>query len=41
MDYVATALANVYEHRQSIVKGLRITGEAPIMRHFTVNLAKV
>ncbi|GAB1404661.1 tryptophanase [Lentimicrobium sp.] len=41
MDYVATALANVYERRQSIVKGLRITGEAPIMRHFTVDLAKV
>lgn len=41
MEYVAVALANVYERRQNIVKGLRITGEAPIMRHFTVDLAKV
>jgi len=41
MDYVATALGNVYERRNSIIKGLKITGEAPIMRHFTVDLAKV
>ena len=41
MEYVAVALANVYERRQNIVKGLRITGEAPIMRHFTVDLARV
>lgn len=41
MEYVAVALANVYERRQNIVKGLRITHEAPIMRHFTVDLAKV
>jgi tryptophanase len=41
MEYVAVALANVYERRQNIVKGLRITHEAPIMRHFTVDLARV
>lgn len=38
MDYVATALANVYERRNNIVKGFKITGEAPIMRHFTIDL---
>ncbi|MDY0102883.1 MAG: tryptophanase [Lentimicrobium sp.] len=41
MDYVATALANIFNRRESITKGLRITHEAPIMRHFTVDLAKV
>ncbi len=41
MDYIAAALANVYERRHSIVKGLKIVNEAPIMRHFTVDLAKV
>lgn len=40
MDYVATALANIFERRNSITKGLKITGEAPIMRHFTVDLAR-
>lgn len=41
MDYVATALGNVYERSKSITKGLRIVNEAPIMRHFTVDLARV
>jgi tryptophanase len=41
MDYVATALANIFDRRESITKGLHITHEAPIMRHFTVDLAKV
>lgn len=41
MDYVAKALANIFNRRESITKGLRITHEAPIMRHFTVDLAKV
>ena len=41
MDYVAVALANVYERRDSIRKGLRITREAPILRHFTVELEKI
>lgn len=40
MDYVATALANIFNRRESITKGLRITHEAPIMRHFTVDLAR-
>jgi tryptophanase len=41
MDYVAATLANVYERRNSITKGYRITQEAPIMRHFTVELEPV
>ncbi|NOX47577.1 MAG: tryptophanase [Chlorobi bacterium] len=38
MDYVAAALENVFERRDSIKKGLKILQEAPIMRHFTVEL---
>jgi len=41
MDYVATALANVYERTNSITRGLKIMNEAPIMRHFTVDLVRV
>jgi len=41
MDYVATALGNVYERSNSITRGLKIINEAPIMRHFTVDLARV
>ncbi|MCK9613532.1 MAG: tryptophanase [Bacteroidales bacterium] len=41
MDYVATALGNVYERRMAIKHGYRITYELPIMRHFTVGLEKV
>jgi tryptophanase len=40
MDYVATALGNVYARRNEIRKGLKIKYEAPIMRHFTVELEK-
>lgn len=41
MDYVAIALANVYERSKTITRGLKIVSEAPIMRHFTVDLARV
>lgn len=41
MDYVATALANVYHRSSTITCGLRIVREAPIMRHFTVDLERV
>lgn len=40
MDYVAAALGNIWERRESITKGLKITSEAPIMRHFTVELER-
>ncbi len=41
IDYVAATLANVYERRNSIISGVRIIKEAPIMRHFTVELERV
>lgn len=41
MDYVAAALSNVYERSKLITKGLKIVSEAPIMRHFTVDLERV
>ena len=41
MDYVAAALRNVYDRRDSITTGYRIAKELPIMRHFTIELEKV
>ena len=41
MDVVATALKNVYDRRNEITTGYKILKEAPIMRHFSVELAKV
>ncbi len=41
MDYIAVALANIWERRESITKGFHIVSEAPIMRHFTVELERV
>ena len=38
MDYVAAAVKNVWDRRDSIRRGLAIKWEAPIMRHFTVEL---
>ncbi len=40
MDVVAAALKNIYDRRETITKGYKITKEAPIMRHFTVELNK-
>ncbi|MCC8035954.1 MAG: tryptophanase [Rikenellaceae bacterium] len=41
MNYIAAALKNIYDRRNAITTGYRITYEAPIMRHFTVELAPV
>jgi tryptophanase len=41
MDVVAIALKNIYDRRDSIRTGYRIVNEAPIMRHFTVELEKI
>ncbi|MDE6495337.1 MAG: tryptophanase [Duncaniella sp.] len=38
MDVVAVALKNVFDRREEITRGVRITWEAPLMRHFTVKL---
>ena len=40
MDVVAVALKNVWDRRNSITRGLHILYEAPIMRHFTVELER-
>ena len=40
MNYVAEALINLYKNREKI-KGLKITYEAPVLRHFTVRLEQV
>jgi tryptophanase len=39
MDVVAVALKNVFDRRKKITRGMKIIYEAPIMRHFTVELA--
>ncbi len=41
MDYIAASLGNVYERRLEIRHGFAIKYEAPIMRHFTVEMEKV
>ena len=41
MRYIAAAIINVFERRDKITKGLRIVKEAPILRHFTVELEKI
>ena len=41
MDYIAVALKNVYDRRKSITSGVKILKEAPIMRHFTVELERI
>ncbi len=38
MDVVAVALKNVFDRRKKITRGMKIIYEAPIMRHFTVEL---
>jgi tryptophanase len=38
MDVVAVALKNVFDRRNELTRGVRIIREAPIMRHFTVEL---
>lgn len=41
MRVIAAACKNVYDRREKITSGYRITFEAPIMRHFTVELEKI
>ncbi|RLD38184.1 MAG: tyrosine phenol-lyase [Bacteroidetes bacterium] len=41
MEYVAVALGNLYAKRNEIKRGVKIIKEAPIMRHFTVELEKL
>ena len=41
MDVIAAALKNVYDRRLEIKGGVKIISEAPIMRHFTVELERI
>ncbi|MDR1459474.1 MAG: tryptophanase [Bacteroidales bacterium] len=41
MDVIAVALKNVFDRRESITRGVKIAWEAPIMRHFTVQLERL
>lgn len=41
MDYVAASVINVFERGKSYKHGFRILYEAPIMRHFTVELDRI
>ncbi|MDR0864081.1 MAG: tryptophanase [Candidatus Symbiothrix sp.] len=41
IDVIAASLKNVYDRRNEITRGYKITYEAPIMRHFTVELEKL
>ncbi len=40
MDVVATGIKNIFDRRDQIKHGYKIKHEAPIMRHFTVELKK-
>jgi len=41
MNYVAIAMQNVFDRRKQIHHGVKIVKEAPIMRHFTVELEPI
>jgi len=41
MDVVAAALKNIWDRRETITTGYRIVKEAPILRHFSVELDKI
>ncbi len=41
MDFIAAALKNVFDRRDEVKSGLKILSEAPIMRHFTVELDRM
>jgi len=41
MEYLAAALKVIYDSREEAKSGYKITWEAPIMRHFTVELEKI
>ena len=41
INYTAVAIANVYNRRSEITRGVKILKEAPIMRHFTVELERL
>lgn len=40
MDYIIAGLVSVFERKNEIKRGLKIVKEAPILRHFTVDLKR-
>lgn len=41
MNVIAVALKNVFDRREKITRGVHIAWEAPLMRHFTVELERL
>ncbi|NQU55078.1 MAG: tryptophanase [Bacteroidetes bacterium] len=41
MNVVAVALKNIFDRKDKIISGLKIKSEAPIMRHFSVELERI
>lgn len=41
MDYIASTMRNVYENRNNVKRGFKIKWQAPILRHFTVQLERL
>jgi len=41
MQYIAATIKNVYDRRNEIKRGVKIVNEAPVLRHFTVELEKL
>ena len=41
MDVVVVALKNIFDRKNNITSGFKIVNEAPIMRHFTVELERI
>ena len=40
MDVVSVALKNIFDRKETLTSGFRIVNEAPILRHFTVELER-
>jgi len=41
MDYIAATVKNVFDRADKITRGVKIKREAPIMRHFTIELERI
>jgi tryptophanase len=41
MEFIAAVVRNVFERREHIKSGYKITWEAPILRHFTIEMEKI
>jgi tryptophanase len=41
LNYVAAAVINVFQKRESVKRGVRIIKESPILRHFTIGIERL